>query len=385
MKSSKKRIAVVSFFRSTNIGDLILSAALADSFSEYEIKEIDFPTASVCREQEVCCASVAKNDTVKPGRVFLHNLKVVYGWCRGLATGALTRRIESAFEDVDAVVLCGGNMIMDLSAAPGYTLWCYLYSFVARKKGVPVYYFAVGVGPIKTRLQKNLAKASLKRARYIGVRDNQSYDICNALGIKNCCVCADAVFARSFPYGANKSQAIGLCVGSYACVEETMTYDEYKAFVTSVINEILLQNSDMQIVLFSTEINDYAVIRDLQISCDRLRIEEIHSLDDLLDLYKNLQCVISMRMHALIIGMLSGKATFGLAWQDKVISLYQMLGCEQNCLNVYDKHTKGSISARMNNFFGNMQDAVSKQEDFVVRQRMAYTEKLQELKQKMEE
>jgi polysaccharide pyruvyl transferase CsaB len=93
-------------------------------------------------------------------------------------------KIIKEFKSMDLLVWGGGNLIND-SSSQLYTPFHLFKIFLAKlmKKKVAVY--AIGVGQVKSRFTKFIVKKVLSKADLITLRDEESKEILENLGIKN--------------------------------------------------------------------------------------------------------------------------------------------------------------------------------------------------------
>lgn len=104
----------------------------------------------------------------------------------------------------DMLVFAGGSILKELSAATGRrpyaTLWMILAIVCATRwlTSVPIAMLHVGVGPIRTRRGRFLARRILNRVDLLSVRDPASTRACRRVGAKTPAIAsADAVFSVS--------------------------------------------------------------------------------------------------------------------------------------------------------------------------------------------
>ena len=82
---------------------------------------------------------------------------------------------------------------------------------------------------------------------------------------------------------------------------------------------------------------DYEYIDYLQNKC-KFKKATIKGLKDLYDLYEITDFIIGSRMHSIIIGMTQEIPTYGLIWQTKVASLFQMFDMMKYSSNILNSN-----------------------------------------------
>jgi polysaccharide pyruvyl transferase CsaB len=82
-------------------------------------------------------------------------------------------RTLAAYRQVDAVVFGGGSLWTDVESVKACFLWS-LHACAARLYGKKIILAFQGVGPFRTRVGERLARAVVRRAAFISVRDRAS-------------------------------------------------------------------------------------------------------------------------------------------------------------------------------------------------------------------
>ena len=105
--------------------------------------------------------------------------------------------VSRAMNKADLVVFGGGSLLQD-STSFRSLLYYIAIIYAARLLGKPLVVYANGIGPIRSKIGRFLAKKALSTARKITVRDRESRDELIRLGIKNeVDVTADPAFLLS--------------------------------------------------------------------------------------------------------------------------------------------------------------------------------------------
>ncbi len=79
----------------------------------------------------------------------------------------------SAFRTADVAVFGGGTLFTDIESVRACLLWG-LHALVCRLTGTPYILAAQGIGPFKTKLGERIARAVVRHAASISVRDSES-------------------------------------------------------------------------------------------------------------------------------------------------------------------------------------------------------------------
>ncbi len=289
------------------------------------------------------------------------------------------KKIASIIQDMDAVVIGGGNMLMELDHTLGYTYFCYLYTKVSKHLRIPIFMVSVGVGPIKTFVQKWCVKKAVKNCTYKSVRDTRSFNLCKSMGI-DIAQCGDPAFSFVPPppkktASNNKNQRIGLCLINYTCVDTLIDPDSYLSFCRKLIEILRQQFPQNEIVLYSSEASDYDVINDVSqvfIRDKHVQVSHVTSQDELIKLYATLDNIVSFRMHAIIVGMLCNIPCIGISWQAKVSSLFEMCDCSENVFKIEPKIQAKEIVKTLEKIVADRTYTIEKQNAFIKRQVLTF-------------
>lgn len=320
---------------------------LSDSLSKFNIVRIDFPTSTRVGENAVSAMSNIKVPSGSKEHAKLYTvLSLRYKYLRRLLNKKkFEEKVKKLLYKVDGIVIGGGNMVMDMDWCPTYTYLFYEYTKIAKQLNIPIFASSVGVGPFHTELQKRYAKKGFLNCRMISVRDNNSKKLCDIMGV-DATVCGDPAFLYKPTLNTLPKDGIGICLIKYECVNSFMSYNQYMFFCKKLIDGLKKTFPNEKITIFSSEKTDYSVINTLYkhyVSDKNVTVLQISSFDEIFTLYSSQKLIISFRMHAVIMGMLSGVPVIGLEWQSKVRSLFEMSGLEENVFNISDDMVKDKI------------------------------------------
>jgi len=245
----------------------------------------------------------------------------------------------------DVLLLAGGNMIMDLESFSYYSFLCDRYATMAKKMHKKVVFAFVGVGKIRTNSQIKRWKRVLEKSDFIAVRDSISKkSLLQNLGIKKpVAIWKDPVFILESPEKHKRKNTVGINIylGAGASIEER------EALKNSYVYLIESLQKEYDVVLFSTEINDEPGIREIyQVlhSTDKVRMVLSRSLEDLLSLYQNVDCILATRMHSFIIAITQHIPAIVLAWDKKIYGVSTDIGLSDV---VFDIHGVGEEKQRI--------------------------------------
>jgi N-acetylglucosaminyldiphosphoundecaprenol N-acetyl-beta-D-mannosaminyltransferase len=383
-----RKVLIISFFVSSNIGDQLLSKQICEQFKTEQITRMDFPTGQVITEVSYRGFQVPPDVQECKSNNLRILLGSIYGSVNLYFDQASRNHIKKQMETVDYVVLGGGNMIMDLGWMPEYTLRSYLYVKIARETGKPIYLLSVGVGPLTRKIHRYFAQRTMKGCNLVFVRDTLSMRICRQLGILSE-LSGDPAFTYS-PYIACKDlkkRIIGVCIGDYSCVSQYMTKDEYINILEDLIIKLRQAFQDYHLCFFSTEIKDYRVITSLMERFpedESIFIRDICTLDDVISLLHELPVLISMRMHAIIIGMVTRVPCIGIAWQPKVKALFSMMKRENHVFDIMKGFLKiDEIVNQTKKLLESEEQCIEAQERFITKESRTFLNSIDKIRRQI--
>lgn len=251
----------------------------------------------------------------------------------------------------------GGGLLQDVSGR-GFSISYYLgLIFLANLFKISTVIYAQGVGPVEKQLNKKLIKLVLNKANLIIVRDENSSNLLQELGIKKelISVGADPTFLLKQEKLAdniiNKYQLIpepgtltdantnniiiGLVLRNCKEIEQ-----DYESKITQLakIVAFLVEKFPAKLILIPFQIGaDLTLIKDIfkkvnhpSVTC----LEEEINPAQMLSLFSHLSLIIGMRFHALIFATINNKPFLALDYDPKVRNYIYSIGLPELLLNM---------------------------------------------------
>lgn len=244
--------------------------------------------------------------------------KTMYKHIRSIYTFDFNSIIPSIYKS-DILISGGGSLLQDVTSIKSlvYYLLIIFIALIFKKK---VIIFAQGIGPINSNIGRFLTKNILRHCFYISVRDKKSQELLANWGIKSDLLC-DPIFSIKIPsFTKNKTLAIQLrsCKG--------LTNDFIDRLADSINNNF--KDYNIEIYSFQDEI-DLEICKNLEKNISMLN-PDINTIvysgltnEEIIEKISKVEYLISMRFHALIIGLLSGAKILGINYDIKVEKLSQ--------------------------------------------------------------
>lgn len=343
---------LVSFFNSSNLGDLLISDSLKNKVSEYsDVICLDYLGNEVSKDMSIeqPVKTPSQNNHLKS------KIKKING-----ATGLnqLVMRLkknrdifsypafEEHIEEVDALVIGGGNMIFDLESDTLSAKRTAYYIEMAKERNLPVFAISMGIGPFHNQYQQKYTAEVLAKCDFITFRDNKSLALFKKYqpNKKNVGVVPDPVFFMENKNTDQVKNKIGLNVINSKVYANELKVEQVEQNYINLVCE-LLEKIDQDIIIFNTEAKDYAFCRKIYNAFadnDRVYLQKINQLSDLYALYNQLNLIIGTRMHSMITGFSQGIPIVGLSYQQKVTAMFEFLNDNESVFDLAEMETSQS-------------------------------------------
>ncbi len=236
-------------------------------------------------------------------------------------------RVAAVLADCDALVLGGGSLLQD---ATSFTSLLYYSALIllARSQGKPVILWGQGLGPLRRRRSRLIARAALRLATAISWRDPDSAAIARGWGVEGL-VGSDPVWAM--PQGSWRGQGgpIVVCWRPLPRLGET----EWRALLTALADLAVAAERRVLWLPFHRR-QDPGLLQQLEERgwlppelAARSREESAETPRQAMDLFERSGLVVAMRLHGLIVAALAGAPCAALSYDPKVAAAANALGC----------------------------------------------------------
>lgn len=251
-----------------------------------------------------------------------------------MLVGRDLRTIANVLKDHQLIV-GGGQMITGDRSYKGL-LFLYVLTLIARIRGRRAWMIGIGVEGVHRSLAKWLCRRIVANSRSVGCRDSYSLEMLRSAGCdeKRLSLTADVVlsgvlasegrFTASRQAASRPVIAFGL---HHSPLRAYSDIDETKSLILSIADafpehEIVLVSND------SRDKFDAGLLDQLlrQIDHPRIRGQHFDDVDVTISVYAQAACVVSVRMHPLILGLIHGVPVVGIDRSNKVKFLAQRVG-----------------------------------------------------------
>lgn len=225
----------------------------------------------------------------------------------------------------DAAIIGGGELLG--GSFSSFSIALHAWAKALREMHIPIYAYGISGSIPDKQWVKERYKTALEMCDTIYVRDKASFNLVkDCYGIQNCQLAPDVVFSYRLTHempacirDERKTCCRVMCVPA-PFTKETMRYlnifslDEFCDYIIEFVSRSVRGLQVSEVVFTSTTLEDSEVVSRLVDRCkayhtnsfDVMQITPNGNLDDFLIELSSTRLVVSGRMHACILGLLSG-------------------------------------------------------------------------------
>jgi polysaccharide pyruvyl transferase CsaB len=250
--------------------------------------------------------------------------------------------MRKTIRDSQLLISGGGSLLQDTTSVRSllYYLWVARLAF---SQGVPVMFYAQGIGPLRRSMSRSLVRMVANRAACITVRDAPSARLLESIGVTRTPieVTADPVFALSpaTPEAVDEAfraeglptdrPLVGVALRAWGGSGESPVADYAQLL------EVLAVKTGAQIVLLPMHTPHDVTFSEQVAMATKMPaafsvIGRPYAPEVLLGMVGRMQAVVAMRLHALIFAARMGVPPFALSYDPKVTNLMEGLGLEDS-------------------------------------------------------
>ena len=252
-------------------------------------------------------------------------------------------KIIKNISKADVLISGGGSLLQDVTSVK--SLFYYLFIiFIAQFLKKDVIIFAQGIGPINNKFGKLINKNLLKKCKWVSVRDDKSLFMLRGWGIKTELVC-DPLYDLEL-VGTNTENRVGIQLRNFKTLSEQL--------LITLANRVAIDFSDKIIEIYSfQDSNDLEVCKHfealLQSVNPNIKTNVISGKTpkEIVKLMANLEYMIAMRFHAILIALRYGIKTLAINYDYKVETLAQEANLPMLSMNATENY--GYLFSRLKN------------------------------------
>ncbi|MDP4029401.1 MAG: polysaccharide pyruvyl transferase family protein [Gallionella sp.] len=280
-------------------------------------------------------------------------------------------RLYQEIESSDLLVLGAGNFLVDYSIdiLKGSIPRFLVMSLMAEMTGTPIFWFGMSVGPLNTKIGRDMSRLAARMATVITVRDEKSITELNRLGVeKEIFLLPDAALGLRFPAKGHGMKfpayrnahsggdpVIAVSVRSMPSGAGLST-DDYIKLMSETCN-CLIEKYRCNVLFIPQcpyEFGNHAE-DDRNIAAEVIKrsgkkeklfsVEEKMNAYDCLSLYERAMGAVCTRLHGNVFSIRHGVPTVGLNYNPKVLEFYKWLGCEEYAMELGNLSETRIVSA----------------------------------------
>jgi len=335
--SKKKYISIVGYYGADNTGDEAILSVMLEQIKKLfpDLEPFVFAVEPEKVEKEYNVKSIS-----------------IYHFKSNL------RSYLKILGDSSVLLIGGGGLLQDWYHQSIFrgTIQTFLrFQFLARVVNTPVMYYALGVGPLRTKYGRWLVKHFSRRAELITVRDKESLELLESIGVKNKQIIQTAdpawelkpapeseleeIFVREGINIDSSTPIFGICLRQWYHAsggmwknesERLQKYNAYCEILKSYL-EYLQSNFDAKIIIIPFQLPADAefgkLISDMVGKPNSIHLlKEPFTPSQLLALFHRLDFVFGIRLHSLIFAGIADVPSVALAYDPKVVNLMKAVG-----------------------------------------------------------
>ncbi len=307
-------VTILGYYGANNTGDEAILQGMIEALHGQKITDITV----LSRNPE---------QTIK-----LHKVKSIYTGKR--FTGLID--IYQQLRRSQLFILGGGGLLQDnYSRVVPYWLSRVLIAFIAR---IPVIYYAHGVGPLDSTRSRFLVKLISNKVNYITLRDQPSFDLLQEVGVNRpkIEVTADPALALNIISDGREllqNEGIDFNNGKLKIAICLRPWKD-ESFISALIYKLIFlkERNNIQYLFLPFQygkdepINQYVL--DHLKDNSAIIIKGRYTPEQVAAMLSEMDGIIAMRLHALILGSISYTPSFALIYDPKVENFMQRIGLE---------------------------------------------------------
>ncbi len=230
-------------------------------------------------------------------------------------------KINKTIKNSKLLISGGGSLIQDATSSRSLHYYLNIIK-IALKHGIKTYVYANGVGPISKERNKCLTTEILDKVNFITVREQDSKDVLEKIGIKNpeiqvTCDPAISIAPGSFEDLNEILKKENIPSGNYAVISvRNWKTDAYKEAIIK-LSEYLRDEYALNSIFVPMQYkNDFEICSE----CAKYGyvLKNPHNFEEIMTIAAHSKIVIGMRLHMLMYGANAGVPVIGLSYDPKI-------------------------------------------------------------------
>ena len=243
-------------------------------------------------------------------------------------------RIISTLRKTNLLIMGGGSLIQDLTSTKSLVYYVFVMNLAARARA-KVMLYANGIGPLKLTKNQHRAASALEKVEKITLRDQQSRQVLEELGLKNQNI--KVTVDPAFGFTNTRPDAreaildnIGLVSRKYFCVSIRGWKTLKEDFTTemAVFCDYMGEKHGLSPLFIPMQPSIDAEISTQVMELARRQsyyLQEDFTIEEILSVVAGAQFLVGMRLHSVIYGANTATPVIGLIYDPKVSAMFSEL------------------------------------------------------------
>ena len=377
---SKKKIVLAGAYGIQNAGDDAPMLVLKNAFDQLSDKNIEYTVIArhvLEFDMNMFDANIMKN-------IEYESREAASGkWFNGLNFGDKRQDITSISEKIkgsDLLVIGAGNAFIDISIDlfRGPIPLMAVYCFLADMYEVPIVFYGVSVGPIRTELGRDLSRWLLRKAKIVSVRDTQSINyIKDDLKLRQEIVLMpDPVLGLTSKPISTYSLNINLIeserdrgkriIGVGLREIRSIVGDQERDRVFTELISFFKSNRDRYLPVFIPN-STYPEDDDRKIASELVeKLDDVVSISindrihpaEIISIYRLCDCTVSIRLHSAVFSIMASTPVLAISYLPKVSGFASNLSASAIALEI-DKVSLVSMNENIDGLLELKNDCLS--------------------------
>lgn len=232
------------------------------------------------------------------------------------------KEVYSALKSSDCLISGGGSLLQDVTGTKslGYYLAIVMLAKMLKK---PVFFYAQGIGPVRTSFGKYLVRTIVNKVDYITVRDRQSELELFEMGVNKPKVTVTADAVLSMPPCTEVSHPKMVCIS----VREWQGESRFHKAIAEVCDDFCEAGYKVYFIPFQHP-QDIEISKQIaaRMTNKAYIAEEPLSIDEISCALAHAEVVIGMRYHALVLAAINNVPFIGIEYDPKVTNFLKQTG-----------------------------------------------------------
>ena len=319
----REGVLISGYYGAGNTGDEAILAGMLAALKDQGIRDITVLSRNPAETRE------------------LHGVDSIHCGRRLSGLGPLFRRMRKS----QLFILGGGGLLQDHTSRV-VPFWLSRVA-MALAAGTPVMYYAQGIGPLKSKKSRFLVRYFSKKVHRITVRDEQSLDLLRELGVSKVPIEVTADPALGIPITSKGKElleraGVDLAPSKRKIGVSLRSWEgepEYLPVLARVLGR-LREQAELQYVFFPFQTGcdeqvSGQVLGEVFREGDAL-VSGRFTPEQVAAMLKEMDGVIAMRLHGIILSSLSCVPAFGLIYDPKVKHFMERAGLGEYSIPVKD-------------------------------------------------